>query len=35
MKKEKSCGAVVYRREGGQILFLLEHMITGEGGEQK
>ena len=27
--KEKSCGAVVYRREGDQLLFLLEHMVAG------
>lgn len=29
MKKEKSCGAVVFRREGERVLFLLEHMVQG------
>ena len=29
MKKEKSCGAVVYRLENGRLFFLLEHMKKG------
>lgn len=29
MKYEKSCGAVVWRRENGQLLFLVEHMKQG------
>ncbi len=29
MKKEKSCGAVVYKKEGGEYLFLLERMKLG------
>ena len=29
MRHEKSCGAVVYRREGGQLLVLVEHMALG------
>ena len=29
MKKEKSCGAVVYKRENGETLFLVEHMALG------
>ncbi len=29
MKKEKSCGAVVYRVENGKLIFLVEHMIQG------
>ncbi len=29
VKKEKSCGAVVYRREKGERLFLIETMIQG------
>ena len=29
MKHEKSCGAVVYRMEEGQIFFLVEHMRLG------
>ncbi len=29
MKKEKSCGAVVYRKEGDHLLFLAEHMVQG------
>ena len=29
MKKEKSCGAVVYRRREGNMEFLLEHMVQG------
>ena len=27
--REKSCGAVVYRREGDKLFFLLEHMVAG------
>ena len=29
MKKEKSCGAVVWKKENGRILFLIEHMALG------
>ena len=29
MKFEKSCGAVVYRIESGELLFLIEHMVKG------
>ena len=29
MKHEKSCGAVVYRMEEGQLFFLVEHMKMG------
>ncbi len=29
MKKEKSCGAVVYQIREGRVLFLAEHMIQG------
>ncbi len=29
MNKEKSCGAVVYRMENGEPLFLIEHMVKG------
>ena len=29
MKHEKSCGAVVYRFEGGRLYFLVEHMRLG------
>ena len=29
MKHEKSCGAVVYTIEDGQLLFLAEHMRLG------
>lgn len=29
VQKEKSCGAVVYRRMAGTIEFLLEHMVQG------
>ncbi len=29
MKKEKSCGAVVYRMENGEPMFLIEHMVKG------
>ena len=29
MKKEKSCGAVVWKKENGTILFLIEHMALG------
>ena len=29
MKREKSCGAVVYRRVNGVPLFLIEHMALG------
>ncbi len=29
MKHEKSCGAVVYQRPDGQLLFLVEHMALG------
>ena len=29
MRKEKSCGAVVYKKEGEEVLFLLEHMVQG------
>ncbi len=29
MRKEKSCGAVVYRRREGRTEFLLEHMVQG------
>ena len=29
MKHEKSCGAVVYKVEDGQLLFLVEHMVKG------
>ncbi len=29
MKKEKSCGAVVYKWEGETLYFLLEHMVQG------
>lgn len=29
IRLEKSCGAVVYRREAGQILYLMEHMVQG------
>ncbi len=29
MKKEKSCGAVVYKVEHGELYFLIEHMIQG------
>ncbi len=29
MIREKSCGAVVYKREKGELLFLVEHMIQG------
>ena len=29
MKKEKSCGAVVYRMAGDEPLFLIEHMARG------
>ena len=29
MKHEKSCGAVVYRKEQGRSLFLIEHMALG------
>ncbi|MBQ6384204.1 MAG: NUDIX domain-containing protein [Clostridia bacterium] len=29
MKKEKSCGAVVWKKENGKILFLIEHMALG------
>jgi len=29
MKKEKSCGAVVYKTENGKMLFLVEHMRLG------
>ena len=29
MKKEKSCGAVVYKRGNGETLFLVEHMALG------
>ena len=29
MKKEKSCGAAVYKYENGKRLYLLEHMVQG------
>lgn len=29
MKREKSCGAVVYKSELGECLFLIEHMAAG------
>ncbi len=29
MKFEKSCGAVVYKKENGEYLFLIEHMAQG------
>ena len=29
MRKEKSCGAVVYREQGRERLFLVEHMAQG------
>ena len=29
MKHEKSCGAVVYRMENGEIYILVEHMVQG------
>lgn len=29
MRKEKSCGAVVYKWEGETLYFLLEHMVQG------
>ena len=29
MKKERSCGAVVYKREHDRTLFLLERMVQG------
>ena len=29
IKKEKSCGAVVYKQEGGKRLYLIEHMALG------
>lgn len=29
MKKEKSCGAVVYKRTEGELVFLLERMVQG------
>ncbi len=29
MRKEKSCGAVVYKREGTELVYLMEHMRQG------
>ena len=29
IRQEKSCGAVVFRREAGQIQYLMEHMVQG------
>ncbi len=30
MKREKSCGAVIYRTEGGKRLYLVEHTPSGK-----